>query len=226
MDAALLPVKALARAKQRLAVDLERELRRAVVRGLVDDALSLCEQSRWFEWWVVSDDPWVREEARRRRLNAIHDLGGGLNRALQAAVETVSVFGAASVTIVPCDVPLATAEELRDLLDTGETSEVVVVPALRDGGTNGLHLCPPAAIQPAFGPGSMQAHVSAADARGLRCSILELDGLSVDIDRIEDVDLFLDRPQANETATGRALLRSSESPASSVAFALRRPDLL
>jgi 2-phospho-L-lactate guanylyltransferase (CobY/MobA/RfbA family) len=96
--------------------------------------------------------------------------------------------------VVPCDVPLAFKGDLVDLLDTGATSDVVVVPSERDGGTNGLYLNPPDLFAPRFGEGSLRRHIEIAEQKAVRCALLSLPRLALDIDTIEDVREFLAKP--------------------------------
>ncbi len=156
-------------------------------------------------WWVVSDGEDVRKAAATRGFETIEDEGTGLNDALKLAIADIVGKGAESVTVVPSDVPLAYEEDIRDLVDTGATSDIVVVPSDDDGGTNGLFLSPPDLLEPRFGSASLKAHVDAAADRQLRCSILALPRLALDIDTIKDVDAFLERP-AYGTSRTRDLL--------------------
>ncbi|MGH2735093.1 MAG: 2-phospho-L-lactate guanylyltransferase [Actinomycetota bacterium] len=212
MDAGLLPVKALRRAKGRLSPHFTDTQRVEIAAALFEDALVLCESVPWLRWWVVSDDHAVLEAARQREFKPVADEGAGLNRALSLAIAEVARMGADSVTVLPSDVPLAYSEDLRDLYDTGMTSDVVVVPSGGDGGTNALWLAPPDLIEPRFGPGSLKAHVDAAEDRGLRCSILALPRLALDIDTIEDVDAFLARPAYGRSRTRAVLARLRSLP--------------
>jgi 2-phospho-L-lactate/phosphoenolpyruvate guanylyltransferase len=209
MDAALLPVKRLDRAKGRLAGHFDAHQRAAIARALFEDALALCAAADFLRWWVVSDDPQVLAEAGRRGLETVRDPGVGLNRALEDGIAEATSQGAATVTIVPADVPLAWRGDLEDLLDTGATSDVVVVPSRTDGGTNALYLSPPGLIAPQFGPGSLKAHVDIAERLKLRCAILSLPRLELDIDTLEDVDSFLAarRPAPTHAATVLERLR-------------------
>lgn len=204
MDAGLLPVKTLRHAKSRLAPAYGDEGRAALARALFDDALALVAAADFFTWWVVSDDDEVARRAEAAGLAIVRDRGTGLNDAITTGIETVLAAGARSVTVVPADVPLATRSDLQDLLDTGATSDVVVVPG-DGGGTNALYLSPPDALAPQFGERSLGAHVAAAEARGLRCTILALEGLALDVDTAEDVDALVARGAAG--ATGSALAR-------------------
>ena len=191
MDAGLLPVKALARAKSRLAPLFDDDQRRAVATALLEDALALCASVDFLEWWVVSEDAEVLGRASDAGLKTVADPGAGLNAGVAAGIAEAVAAGAESLTVIPCDVPLAYKGDLVDLLDTGATSDIVLVPSGGDGGTNALFLSPPGLIDPAFGPGSLQRHIALAEKKRYRCSILSLPRLALDVDTPEDVDAFL-----------------------------------
>ena len=211
MDAGLLPVKRLDRAKGRLSGWLDPDERAALALALFEDALDLCSSTPWLRWWVVSDDGEVLTIAADRGFGTIEDEGTGLNDALKLAIAEVVNHGADSVTVIPSDVPLAYEEDVRDLVDTGATSDVVVVPSDDDGGTNGLYLAPPDLLEPRFGSASLKAHVDAAADRHLRCSILALPRLALDIDTIKDVEAFLERPAYGPSRT-RDFLKRPPAP--------------
>jgi 2-phospho-L-lactate guanylyltransferase len=200
-------VKPLAEAKTRLGPVFDEPARVTVARALLDDALALCVSAPFLTWWVISRDPEVLSLGRDRGLNTIEERGSGLNDAVSQAVAVVGGAGATSVTVIPADVPLAWAGDLQDLLDTGATSDTVVVPAARGGGTNALYLSPADLMPPRFGPSSLQAYLSAAEAGGHRCTILALPRLALDIDTVLDVDTFLARPKPASGATQRVLER-------------------
>jgi 2-phospho-L-lactate guanylyltransferase len=205
VDAGILPVKSPRRAKARLAADLSDEARKQIADALIEDALDLCGSAPFLRWWVVSDDDAVRRRARARGFDTVADPGEGLNEALAIAVQAVSRAGARSTVVLPVDVPLATSEDIRDLVDTGATSEVVIVPSEGDGGTNGLYLSPPDIMPPRFGAGSLNAHVQTAAAKGLRCSVLVIDRIGLDIDTLADVDALLDRGPSTSRTFGLCL---------------------
>ena len=203
MDVGILPVKSLVFAKQRIADRLGDEARRAIASALLDDALALCAAADWVRWWVVTADPIVVRRAGSSGFGVLDDPGGGLNAALRSAVSQLGAAGARSVTIVPADVPLGRREDLLDLFDVGATSDIALVPALHDGGTNALYMSRAGLIEPAFGPLSLQTHLDTARRAKLRCSLLELPRVALDIDRVEDVAELLERPEAAATSSGR-----------------------
>ena len=207
MDAGILPVKSLKRAKGRLSEGFDEAGRSEVARALLEDALNLCQSAPFFTWWVTSDDDEALTLAHTYGFNTVKDQTGTLNGALQQAVVQAKAEGAQSVTMIPSDIPMAYSGDLRDLLDTGSTSEVVVVPSSRDGGTNGLYLRPPDILTPRFGQKSLQAHLMQAERLGYRCSILVLPRLALDIDTVEDVDEFLRKDTIGTSQTAAVLKR-------------------
>jgi len=212
MDAGILPVKRLDRAKQRLGEHFSDEARLQIARALLEDALRLCRSTSGFiSWYVVSDDRNVLDRAAAYNLSGVKDESESLNSAVAAATRRVELEGATSVTIIPSDAPLAYENDLRDLVDTGTTSDIVLVPSERDGGTNAIYMRPPTLVDPQFGPQSMNAHMALAGRLGLRCSMLVLPRLSLDIDTLEDVDAFLKRDVLKTSATWR-VLRSLRGP--------------
>ena len=204
MDAGILPVKTLRTAKSRLAETYGEEARADIAAALLRDAFGLCSSSDFLDWWVVSDDDAVLEDAGSRGFAIVRDPGTGLNDALSAAITSADDAGADSVTVIPADVPLAWSGDLRDLLDTGATSDVVVVPS-GDGGTNGLYLSPPTIMAPAFGRDSFRAHLTAAADLRLRCAILALGRLELDIDSAADVDALRSKPRHGNSHTRDAI---------------------
>jgi len=206
MDAGILPVKRLDRAKQRLGEHFSDEARLQIARALLEDALRLCRSTAGFiSWWVISDDPQVLDRAAAYNLFGIKDESETLNSAVAFATRRIEMEGATSVTIIPSDAPLAYEADLRDLVDTGATSDLVLVPSERDGGTNAIFMRPPTLLDPQFGPQSLNAHMALAGRLGLRCSMLVLPRLALDIDTLEDVDTFLKRDTLQTSASSRVL---------------------
>lgn len=179
----------------------------SIATALFEDGLALCLATTHLRWWIVSDDQSVVERARAQGFEAMKDEGSGLNDAISTAARAVAELGATSLTVLPCDIPLATPEDLLDITDTGEISDLVVVPSEGDGGTNALYLRPPEVIAPRFGPGSLARHVHVAERAGLRCSVLPLDRLELDLDTPADIDRFLRMEPPSNSKTAE-LLRS------------------
>ncbi|MDQ3878725.1 MAG: 2-phospho-L-lactate guanylyltransferase [Actinomycetota bacterium] len=207
MDAGIVPVKALTRANSRLSGSFSEPDRNALARALLDDCIAMCQSADILQWTFVSVDEAVLQLVERSGLRALREETTGLNEALSQGVADALERGAQSLTVLPVDVPLAWRGDIEDLLDTGATSDVVVVPSGRDGGTNALYMSPPDLIEPHFGSESLKAHIAIAVVRGYRCSVLSLPRVALDIDTIDDVDEFLSWPGRRPSRTGEVLER-------------------
>src|ERR687883_36223 len=100
MDAGLIPVKPLARAKSRLGPDFDDVARAAIARALLEDALALAESAPFLRWWVVTEDDEAAAAATQRGFERARDDGDGLNAALASGIAAAVSAGASSVTIV------------------------------------------------------------------------------------------------------------------------------
>jgi 2-phospho-L-lactate guanylyltransferase len=89
--------------------------------------------------------------------------------------------------IVPCDLPLVSAEDLRRLADASTLHSIAISPDRTRRGTNGL--CLPASVpfQFAFGNHSFAVHRVVSER--LQLSVTEVDrpGLAFDVDTPDDL---------------------------------------
>ena len=107
--------------------------------------------------------------------------------------------GAATILLLPIDVPLVTSAEIEELIEGTDTG-VIVVPSFDGTGTNALVRTPPDAIPSCFGPGSFRAHLDRARERGVPAIVKRPPGLLFDIDTPEDVEELFRRAPDSRTA--------------------------
>ena len=205
-SAALVPVKALAAGKSRLAGSLPRgALERLALAMLGDVVTALRGVRELAHVMVVTPDPRVAEEAAALGAEPLRRDDPGLNPALDAGARALADRGADRLLVVLGDVPAARPDELAQLfgaLDTLGGRGVVLAPS-RDGGTSALLRAPWDAIPNRFGKDSAAAHRAAARDAGLPYRELALASLAVDLDRVEDAEALRASPDAPRT---RALL--------------------
>lgn len=200
---AVLPIKRLDAAKQRLAAGIDGERRRALVAAMAGDVLEAIGQARSIERTiVVSGDPIVQELASEAGAEVVPDpADAGHSEAALAGIARAETEGAECVVLLPGDCPLLDPRELDRLLTAVPGSYVGIVPDRHGTGTNALALCPPSAIAPAFGEGSCARHVAAARGAGIPFGVEELPSLGLDLDTPADV-IALTRALASQP--GRA----------------------
>ncbi|HZG50021.1 MAG TPA: 2-phospho-L-lactate guanylyltransferase [Thermoleophilaceae bacterium] len=215
---AILPVKSFAAAKQRLAEELQAELRHALARAMLADVLrALRGSSRIDELAVVSADPVAKVLAREQEARVLHDdAQAGQSPAADVGIRHALAAGFERALLVPGDTPLLDAGELDELL--AGSGAVAIVPDRHGAGTNALVLAPPDAIEPSFGPGSFERHLAAAERAALGHSVERVPTLMLDVDTPEDLarlEAVLERlPGERAPATRQALGRLERARAS------------
>jgi len=186
---AVLPVKRLYAAKQRLAAGLDGEQRRTLAAAMVADVLEAIGEARAIERTIlVSGDPMAQELAAATGAEVVPDPeDAGHVEAALAGIARAEVEGAECVVLLPGDCPLLDPRELDRLLTGLPERYVGIVPDRHGSGTNALALCPPSAIVPAFGEGSCARHVALAREAGVPFGVEELASLGLDLDTPADV---------------------------------------
>jgi 2-phospho-L-lactate/phosphoenolpyruvate guanylyltransferase len=191
---AIVPAKAPALAKTRLAAELAEGDRAAVsldmLRGVLAQigrvpAIAGCA--------VVSADESVLALARQLGCEPIRETGeSGLNPALDLGRVWALDSGADALLVIPADLPLVRASDLADIVSRGEAQGpgIVIAPS-KDGGTNALLLRPPSGVPFCFGPDSARRHQLEAELRGLAVSVLQRDTLAFDVDTPADLTAYL-----------------------------------
>ena len=180
----LVPVKALAEAKGRLAPWLSPIERRLLAIAMLEDVIAALQAVTGLERPVVISpdrEVWRRAEAMRCRvIEEEAQRPADLNRSLtRAAVELDARTG---LLVVAADVPLASAGAIERVIEVGAGAPVGVVPSRDGAGTNVLAWRDPGSFAPAFGPDSAARHLRVPGA-----ARLDDPGLALDVDTVEDL---------------------------------------
>jgi 2-phospho-L-lactate guanylyltransferase len=213
---AILPVKSFGAAKQRLAPALAAGSRQALAQAMFLDVLASLRRVPGIDSVVVVTADAVAESAALgERVLVLRDTEqAGQSAAAAIGIGYAMTQGFERVLLVPGDTPLLDPGEVAGLLRRGSEFGAVVVPDRHGEGTNALLLCPPDSIDPAFGPGSLERHCTAAATAGVACAVEEVPTLALDVDTGQDLELL--------TAT----LEGRRGQAPSTRGALRQLDRL
>jgi 2-phospho-L-lactate guanylyltransferase len=198
---AIVPVKRLSHAKQRLSPLLSGTERADLARAMLHDVLTaLCATPELKGIVVVTGDPLVANVATLFGARVVADIPEtGVNAAVQQGLRTLDMPSAA-VLIVPADVPFATASDLRLVIAELGQYPVVLAPASTDGGTNALAMRKAGLIAPSFGDDSFVRHQAMARGDGADCGIVRIEGLGRDIDCPEDLLFWSGSKKSLQTA--------------------------
>ena len=203
---AVLPIKDVTDAKQRLAAVLTPDERQQLFRTMAADVLRTLTHVRGLDGvMVVTRDPWAMELAQELGARThVEAVNAGHTAAVTAAATRLRDDGADGMLQVPGDVPLISADEIEQVLAAhGEAPAMTIVPAHDQRGSNCVACSPPDAVPLRFGNDSFRPHLEVARGLGIEPIILELPGLALDIDTPDDLHALLTRP--GDTATHRYL---------------------
>lgn len=197
---AIVPLKTLESAKQRLASVLSAEERRLLMLAMARDVLTaLARSSRLAGTLIVSRTPEADVLAQafgteRFAEKPDADLADALQ---QAAAYLRDYLDADGVFIVPADIPLLKADEVDAALAGHD--RVTIMPDDENLGTNGLILSPGNAIPLLFDGRSFNPHLESARERGLNPRICLLPGFALDIDTPGDLATLLGNHRQTQT---------------------------
>ena len=220
---AIVPLKTLEAAKQRLASLLTPEERRDLMLAMARDVLTALSQSKFLSGvLIVSRTPEADALAQAFSIERFAESpDADLPTALtQASHHLMEHFGAEGVVVIPADVPLVSAEEIDNILavhaSSAESSTepstdsmptgpippaVTVIPDSENLGTNCLMLSPPDVIDFIFDGKSFRPHVDAAFKQGLTPRIVPARGFALDIDTEADIRQLLNSGRTTQTGT-------------------------
>jgi 2-phospho-L-lactate/phosphoenolpyruvate guanylyltransferase len=202
---AIVPVKDTSTAKQRLAEVLSQSRRSALALAMLEDVLAALVGARGLAGiLVITPDEDAQRLARRYGARVSEEASSdGHTGAVMGAARYLAAHNQVMLT-VPGDVPLATSDEIEQVIDTYRRgSRFTIVPARDEQGSNTILAAPADAVPLRFGEDSFYPHLDAARSCGIEPVVLKLAGIGHDIDTPEDLAAFLAKPSRTHA---RALL--------------------
>lgn len=203
---AVVPIKRLDHAKQRLALAYDGAFRCGLALAMAEDVLScLSRVEELAGIVVVTSDDRAAALAASYKARVLHtEADEGYAAAATDAAKLLASGGAAGILVVPADVPLIRPEEIANLINGQMPAPSFSIVPSHDGSGSNAFLCmPPQAIEPAFGESSFSIHCARSREAGIEPRIVISPGLSLDIDHPRDLERFARR--GSHTCTQRFL---------------------
>jgi 2-phospho-L-lactate guanylyltransferase len=197
----LVPIKAFARAKLRLAPRLGPVDRARLARAMAARVLAAAAPLPAI---VVCDDRDVARFAAAHGARVEYTPNLGLNGAVAEAVRRARGRGVGRVVVSHADLPLAV-----ELPAVADFEGVTLVPDRHRQGTNVASVPTSAPFEWSYGAGSFERHRAEAVRLGLPLRILDAPALAWDVDLPDDMEL---PPDADVGAEVAALLDGRPVP--------------
>ena len=203
---AVVPVKDLGNAKQRLAGVLDQAERTVLFRIMLEDVLDALSGAPSLAGIVlVTRDEDVFALAGRYGAEClVEPENRGHTAAVELAAEALAKRGAGALLQVPGDIPRVTPDDIEAVIAAHAPAPAVTIAPSRDHRGSNAVLCSPPEVFPfRFGDDSFHPHLAAARAIGIEPAVVERPGIGLDIDTPDDLEAFLDGP--SDTRTYRLL---------------------
>ena len=194
---AVVPVKDLQHAKQRLAGLLSAAERRELFAAMLEDVLAaLAASERLAGILMVSRDPQARNLAARYGARVlVEPANRGHTAASTLGAATLAAEGATGMLQLPADLPLLTAADIDAVLRAHAGAPSITLAPSRDRrGSNAVACSPPDLLPLRFGDDSFHPHLERARGLGVEPRIAERPGLALDVDTPADLLAFLAVP--------------------------------
>jgi len=208
MKFAIVPVKDLSKAKERLSPILPQSERTALAHAMLEDVLRAIKSSRLLDrLFVVTLDENAIEFAMGLGVEVIKERKQeGESASVDFASGICKDMGAESVLVIPGDAPLTTPEDIDFILEKEKPyPSAILIPARDDMGTNAILRKPPDSFPSRFGYDSFRKHIYEARKRNIPYEVYRLPRIGLDIDKPEDLAYFVS--QESNTKTYRELVR-------------------
>jgi 2-phospho-L-lactate guanylyltransferase len=208
---AVIPVKELEGAKQRLSSALSPAQRHALAQLMLSEVLESVAAARGLAGvLLVTLDPFARELAARLGFRVTEEgARDGHTGAVNAGRALLAREGVPGFLTMPGDIPAVTPAEIEALLSAHRPAPgFTISPAYDELGSNAVLISPPMAVPLRFGDNSYFPHLAAARAQGIEPIIVPLPGIAMDIDTPADLRAFLARPEARRTRTYAWLMQN------------------
>ena len=211
---AVVPIKELDGAKQRLAGLLDATLRRDLAEVMIGEVLdAVAAVAGLAGIMVVTLDPTATRLAGRIGARIVTDgARDGQTGSVAGGQAILAGEGRGGMLTLPGDIPCATAAEFGAVLAAHRTApSFTIAPAHDDLGSNAVVCSPPDAVALRFGDNSFFPHLEAARRRGIEPTVVRLPGIAMDVDHPADLAALLRLPQSAGTRT-RAFLEAAGVP--------------
>jgi 2-phospho-L-lactate guanylyltransferase len=196
---AVVPVKDLAHAKQRLAGVLDAAERQGLFAAMLEDVLAALAASEALAGsLVVTRDPLARDLAAGYGARVlVEPVNRGHTAASTLGAATLAAEGAAGMLQLPADLPLLTAPDVDAVLQAhAQAPSVTLAPSRDRRGSNAVACSPPDLLPLRFGDDSFFPHLECARSLGIEPAVVERPGLALDVDTPADLAAFLATPSA------------------------------
>ena len=188
--------EAKSRCDPALAPTQRARLVEAMLEDMIEVVLATPEVR---QLWVVTPTRELASLSAERGARVIWQADAdGLNAGFSLALAAIAARE--PLALLPGDLPLLKSSDLEAALALALAHDIVLAPAVADGGTGALVMREGVRLPPSFGPDSLARHAAIADVLGLSRAVMMTTSLGLDLDRPADFPTILALGPCTRTA--------------------------
>lgn len=187
---AIVPVKDMVVAKQRLSTFLDAKERQNLFHSMLTDVLTALHNSLCFDGIaIITRDQKAINLATQFNIRVIKENENtGQTLAVKHGISKLIAEGVKDLMQIPGDVPMVTPGEIQQVVAGHLTApSMTIVPARDRKGSNCVVCSPPNSVPLQFGNNSFVPHLKTAQNLGITPTVITLPGLGLDIDTKADL---------------------------------------
>ena len=199
---AVLPVKDMEHAKQRLAGYLTQLQRQLLMHAMLEDVLeTLVGATGLAGLLVITQDARVRSLAVSYGAGILFESGNeGHSVAVERAATVLNAEGVAGLLQLPADVPRIQPDDIDAIIASHRKAPAITItPSHNYLGSNAVLCTPPNVLPFGFGYNSFNRHLRRARDLDITATVVQRPNIALDIDTGDDLRRFLEQPSNTHT---------------------------
>ena len=191
---AVIPINSFLKTMTRLSKILDQNKRIELTKIMADQMINYLANIPEIEKIVLltNESKWVKTYHNNKIIHRKDKASIDLKENINQTADWLHQQGVKRMLYVSIDLPFALKEDLSELINQ-HTKGLTIVEAKKDGGTNALIIDLSYSMRFQFGKNSFEKHVRQAKSLEIQTKELQIEGLSFDLDNIDDWNDLIDR---------------------------------
>ncbi|SVB55586.1 uncharacterized protein METZ01_LOCUS208440 [marine metagenome] len=148
---------------------------------------------------LTNESTWVKTYHNNKIIHREDKTSMDLKENINQTAEWLDQQGVKQMLYVSVDLPFALKDDLMELINQ-HTKGLTIVEAKKDGGTNALIIDLSYSMKFQFGKNSFERHIRKAKSLGIQTTEVQIEGLSFDLDNIDDWKDLIDKNNESHLA--------------------------
>jgi len=198
---AVIPINSFSKTMTRLSMILDLNKRIKLTKMMADQMINYLTNIPEIEKIVLltNESTWVKTYHNNKIIHREDKTSMDLKENINQTAEWLDQQGVKQMLYVSVDLPFALKDDLMELINQ-HTKGLTIVEAKKDGGTNALIIDLSYSMKFQFGKNSFERHIRKAKSLGIQTTEVQIEGLSFDLDNIDDWKDLIDKNNESHLA--------------------------